>query len=71
METYLYTCQHCFKEFVPTRRRVHKFCSDSCRVSHHQCNKRLQQKKEDCLAERNQLNTGVEKSRKKGKNHQA
>jgi len=49
MNTYLYTCQHCYQEFVPTRRGIQKFCSDSCRSSHHQCNTRLQQKKTDSL----------------------
>lgn len=67
MGNYLYTCKHCYKEFRPARRGVQKFCCDSCRVSHHQCIIRLQQKKADALAEMNQLNTGVEKSRKKGK----
>lgn len=67
METYLYTCKHCCKEFRPTRRGVQKFCSDSCRVGHHQCNNRLQQIKEDSLAEINQFKIGVEKLQKKRK----
>ena len=31
METKLYTCAYCFEEFKPTRRRVQKYCSNSCR----------------------------------------
>ncbi|MBL7559858.1 hypothetical protein JAO71_08590 [Olleya sp. YSTF-M6] len=27
----LYTCEYCYKEFEPTRRRVQKYCSNSCR----------------------------------------
>ena len=50
METYLYTCKHCNKEFRPTRRGVQKFCSDSCRVGHHQCNTRMTQRIFDSLA---------------------
>jgi len=49
MKTYLYTCKHCYKEFIPTRRGIQKFCSASCRSSHHQCNSRLQQKTTDSL----------------------
>tara|TARA_R110002073_G_scaffold72537_1_gene177070 strand:- start:31645 stop:32067 length:423 start_codon:yes stop_codon:yes gene_type:complete len=26
-----YTCEYCFNEFEPTRRRVQKYCSDTCR----------------------------------------
>ncbi|UAM97288.1 hypothetical protein K8354_13290 [Polaribacter litorisediminis] len=37
METRLYCCDYCKKEFLPTRRKVQKFCSNSCRSkSHHQ-----------------------------------
>jgi hypothetical protein len=35
MENQYYTCQYCKKEFTPKRRKVQKFCSDSCRVSFH------------------------------------
>ena len=35
MEKLYYTCQYCKKEFTPRRRKVQKFCSDSCRVSFH------------------------------------
>ena len=35
MEKRYYTCQYCKKEFTPKRRKVQKFCSDSCRVSFH------------------------------------
>lgn len=36
METRTYECHYCKKEFVPKRRRVQKFCSNSCRVGSHQ-----------------------------------
>ncbi|MFL1013226.1 hypothetical protein [Flavisericum labens] len=31
MESRFYTCTYCFKEFEPKRRRVQKYCSNSCR----------------------------------------
>jgi hemolysin activation/secretion protein len=37
METWYYRCDYCRKEFLPTRRKIQKFCSNSCRSkSHHQ-----------------------------------
>jgi hypothetical protein len=37
METRLYNCEYCKKDFLPSRRKVQKFCARSCRVkSHHQ-----------------------------------
>ena len=37
MEIRLYNCNYCKKEFLPTRRKIQKFCSNSCRSkSHHQ-----------------------------------
>ena len=30
-----YNCQYCEKEYIPKRRKVQKFCSNSCRVSFH------------------------------------
>jgi hypothetical protein len=35
MEKQYYTCQYCKNDFTPKRRKVQKFCSDSCRVSYH------------------------------------
>jgi hypothetical protein len=35
MEEQYYRCQYCKNEFVPRRRKIQKFCSDSCRVSFH------------------------------------
>jgi hypothetical protein len=35
MEKRLYTCQFCQKEFEPTRRKVQKFCSHTCRSKNH------------------------------------
>ncbi|WP_405293758.1 hypothetical protein [Algibacter sp. Ld11] len=35
-----YTCEYCYKEFDPKRRRVQKYCSNSCRSkAHHARNK--------------------------------
>jgi len=40
MEKKLYTCQFCKKEFEPARRKIQKFCSNSCRSkNHHHKNK--------------------------------
>ena len=40
MEKHLYICEFCQKEFEPTRRKVQKFCSDTCRSkNHHHKNK--------------------------------
>ena len=36
MENYLYRCKYCGKDFKPKRRRVQKFCSNSCRTRNHQ-----------------------------------
>jgi hypothetical protein len=36
MEKHQYQCNYCKKEYIPKRRRVQKFCSNSCRVSSHQ-----------------------------------
>jgi hypothetical protein len=35
MEKQYYSCQYCKNDFTPKRRKVQKFCSDSCRVSFH------------------------------------
>lgn len=32
MESYLYTCQYCSKDYKPNRRKKQKYCSNSCRV---------------------------------------
>jgi hemolysin activation/secretion protein len=37
METRYYRCDYCRKEYLPTRRKIQKFCSNSCRSkSYHQ-----------------------------------
>lgn len=33
MEKYQYICHYCGKEYVPSRRRVQKYCRTSCRVN--------------------------------------
>ncbi|MBU3010282.1 hypothetical protein KO506_02605 [Polaribacter vadi] len=40
MESRMYVCQHCKKEYLPKRRKVQKFCNASCRVSSHQLKKK-------------------------------
>lgn len=32
MENYFYTCQYCRKEYKPKRRKVQKYCCNSCRT---------------------------------------
>ena len=32
MESYLYTCHYCNKEYKPKRRKKQKYCSNSCRT---------------------------------------
>lgn len=40
MEKYTYSCEYCGKEYVPRRRIIQKYCSNTCRVkSHFQRNK--------------------------------
>ncbi|GAA4298245.1 hypothetical protein [Aestuariibaculum suncheonense] len=39
-----YTCNYCYKEFEPTRRRVQKFCCNSCRSKAHNAKKSKQSK---------------------------
>jgi len=65
MNTYLYTCQHCHQEFIPTRRGIQKFCSNSCRSSHHQCDTRLQKKMTDSLNGKKEVKNN-EEGKKKG-----
>ena len=31
LDQQFYTCKYCYKEFEPKRRRVQKFCSNTCR----------------------------------------
>ena len=63
MSTYLYTCDYCHKEFVPTRRKVQRFCCASCRVGAHQKKKRF--KNQLSLAKpiqkEDDLSVGIEK----------
>lgn len=44
METRKYNCNYCKKKYLPKRRGVQKFCSNSCRVRSHQL--RLKTKEE-------------------------
>ncbi len=39
MESRYYKCKYCFKEFEPKRRRVQKYCSDTCRNKAHHAKK--------------------------------
>lgn len=38
-DTKFYTCEYCYKEFEPKRRRVQKFCSNTCRSKAHHAKK--------------------------------
>ena len=56
METHQYICNYCQKEFVPTRRRVQKYCSDSCRSGAFNLRKQaLSKTKNQLVATKNQL----------------
>jgi len=35
MEKYKYTCNYCSKQYVPKRRKVQKYCSNTCRSKAH------------------------------------
>ncbi|WP_426429966.1 hypothetical protein ACPX19_10540 [Winogradskyella sp. HB-48] len=48
-ETKYYTCEYCFKEYEPKRRRVQKYCSNSCRSSAFQLRKASQKNKDKSL----------------------
>jgi len=37
---YKYTCEYCYKEYIPKRRGVQKYCSPSCRSRSHQIRKK-------------------------------
>ena len=39
-----YTCEYCYKEFAPKRRRVQKYCSNSCRSKAHHARKKTENK---------------------------
>ncbi|WP_372521218.1 hypothetical protein [Mesoflavibacter sp.] len=39
LEPKYYTCNYCKQDFVPKRRRVQKYCSNSCRSSAYQLRK--------------------------------
>lgn len=32
MDNYLYTCHYCGKDYKPNRRKIQKYCSNSCRT---------------------------------------
>lgn len=51
MENYTYTCAYCSKEYVPRRRKIQKYCSNTCRVkAHFQRNKQIEVKKGNGLS---------------------
>ncbi|WP_274475380.1 hypothetical protein [Mangrovimonas aestuarii] len=47
MDSPTYICEYCHKEFEPKRRRVQKYCSDSCRVKAHHARKNKEDKKKE------------------------
>lgn len=48
-DTKYYTCDYCYKEFEPKRRRVQKYCSNSCRSSAYQQRKALKNNKKNAI----------------------
>ncbi len=42
MDRYTYDCNYCGVEYIPKRRHVQKFCSNSCRVNNHKQKKKAQ-----------------------------
>lgn len=51
MENYTYTCAYCSKEYIPRRRKIQKYCSNTCRVkAHFQRNKQIEVKKGNGLS---------------------
>lgn len=63
MEKHNYKCEYCSIEYVPRRRKVQKYCSNTCRVkAHFQKNKRVEGNKETSLPNKvNQDNKHKEK----------
>jgi len=50
MEKHHYICNYCSKDYVPRRRKVQKYCSNTCRVkAHFQKNKQVIIKEENNL----------------------
>jgi len=64
METYKYTCEYCQKEFIPTRRKIQKYCSDSCRSTNHQYKKRLLSKSDVLVDVDKEKNNSIERIEK-------
>ena len=63
METYHYICEYCSKEYVPRRRKIQKYCSDTCRVkAHYHKNKPALPKQEKGLS---QVNKTEKKTKEK------
>jgi hypothetical protein len=47
MEKYNYICEYCSKEYMPRRRKIQKYCSNTCRVkAHFQKKERIKSKHE-------------------------
>lgn len=62
METRLYRCEYCRKEFLPTRRKVQKYCSNSCRSKSHHQKTKLNNKVNEIEKDKNTTNkTSIEK----------
>ena len=61
METRMYVCLYCKKEYLPKRRRVQKFCSESCRSNSHQLKKKLNQQLVPTKTKTNQESIKVDK----------
>lgn len=61
METRLYRCEYCRKEFLPTRRKVQKYCSNSCRSKSHHQKTKINNKVKEVKKEKKEAKTSIEK----------
>ncbi|GGZ67242.1 hypothetical protein [Algibacter mikhailovii] len=57
-----YTCKYCYKEFIPKRRGVQVFCSNSCRSKNHHQKITAKKKLLNTTTKNNTLVTVPEKS---------
>lgn len=51
MENHLYICQYCAKDYKPKRRKIQKYCSNSCRTRAFNSKNELGQSKPENLPE--------------------
>lgn len=59
-ESKYYTCKKCFEEFIPRRRNIQKYCSNSCRSGAYQ----LRNKKKNTLVKQQDKLPDIENIKK-------